>query len=100
MGKMVMNSQLRSIKSANAKKLGGVELHAHYISRRYAEFTSSILLILNKGKKEHMAEKRMGTSDAAQKKASSVDSAPDKSPNKEVANSDSNPNPPTPRNNA
>jgi len=48
--KMVMNSQLRSLKSANAKKLGGVELHPHYVSRRYAEFTSSILLILNKGK--------------------------------------------------
>mmetsp|Transcript_59268 Transcript_59268/g.70721 ORF Transcript_59268/g.70721 Transcript_59268/m.70721 type:complete len:575 (+) Transcript_59268:2-1726(+) len=56
--KMLIDYHLRSVRSANAAKLGGVELHAHYVSRRYAEFTSSVLLILNKGKKQHMAEKR------------------------------------------
>jgi hypothetical protein len=49
--KTVMDAHLRSIKSANAQKLGGVDLHAHYVSRRYAEFTCSILLILHKGNK-------------------------------------------------
>ncbi len=50
--KVIMDAQLRSIRLANAQRLGGVELHAHYVSRRYAEFTSSILLILNKGKRQ------------------------------------------------
>ena len=49
--KTVMDAHLRSIKGANAQKLGGVDLHAHYVSRRYAEFTCSILLILHKGNK-------------------------------------------------
>jgi hypothetical protein len=47
--KIIMDAQLRSLRLATAAKLGGVELHAHYVSRRYAEFTSSVLLILNKG---------------------------------------------------
>jgi len=48
--KMVMDAHLRSIRNANAQKFGGVDLHAHYVSRRYAEFTCSILSILhNKG---------------------------------------------------
>ena len=55
--KMVVDAQLRSVRGANAKKLGGVELHAHYVSRRYAEFTASILLILNKGKKASAIER-------------------------------------------
>ena len=50
--KMVMDAQLRSVRSAGAKKLGGVELHAHHVSRRYAEFTASILLVLSRGKRE------------------------------------------------
>lgn len=49
--KTVMDAHLRSIKGANAQKLGGVDLHAHYVSRRYAEFTCSILLTLHKGNK-------------------------------------------------
>lgn len=55
--KMIMDAQIRSVRGANAKKLGGVELHAHYVSRRYAEFTASILLILNKGKKTAAIER-------------------------------------------
>ena len=49
--KVVMDAHLRSIKSANSKKLGGVELHAHYVSRRYAEFTCSILMVLHRADK-------------------------------------------------
>ena len=55
--KIVMDSHLRSIKGANAKKLGGVDLHPHYVSRRYAEFTCSILMILHKGNKQQREEK-------------------------------------------
>lgn len=47
--KMVMDAHRRSIKSANALKLGGVDLHSHYVSRRFAEFTCSVLLILKDG---------------------------------------------------
>lgn len=49
--KMVIDSHLRSIRGANAKKLGAGDIHAHLVSRRYAEFTCSILLILNRGGK-------------------------------------------------
>ncbi|KAL7468067.1 hypothetical protein ACHAXS_008291 [Conticribra weissflogii] len=49
--KMVMDAHLRSIRGANAKKCGGGDIHPHLISRRYAEFTCSILLILNRGRK-------------------------------------------------
>uniref|UniRef100_A0A7S1B6C6 Vps52 C-terminal domain-containing protein n=1 Tax=Corethron hystrix TaxID=216773 RepID=A0A7S1B6C6_9STRA len=44
--KMLLDSQVRAIRAADADRLGGVELHPHYISRRYAEFISSVLLIL------------------------------------------------------
>eukprot|EP00545_Synedropsis_sp_CCMP1620_P000005 CAMPEP_0119008730 /NCGR_PEP_ID=MMETSP1176-20130426/3894_1 /TAXON_ID=265551 /ORGANISM="Synedropsis recta cf, Strain CCMP1620" /LENGTH=773 /DNA_ID=CAMNT_0006961119 /DNA_START=45 /DNA_END=2362 /DNA_ORIENTATION=- len=47
--KTVMDAQLRSLTSATAKKLGGIDLHPHYVSRRYAEFTCSILIVLHKG---------------------------------------------------
>ena len=53
--KMIMDAQLRSIRMGNAKRLGGVELHAHYVSRRFAEFTCSMLLILNRGKQRYNA---------------------------------------------
>ena len=49
--KVVIDSHLRSIRGANAKKLGASDIHAHLVSRRYAEFTCSILLILNRGGK-------------------------------------------------
>jgi len=49
--KVVIDSHLRSIRGANAKKLGAGDIHAHLVSRRYAEFTCSILLILNRGGK-------------------------------------------------
>lgn len=44
--KVVVEGHLRSLKQATAQKLGGVDLHAHYMSRRFAEFLCSILLIL------------------------------------------------------
>jgi hypothetical protein len=45
--KTVMESHLRSLKQATALKLGGVDMHAHFVSRRFAEFCCSILLILH-----------------------------------------------------
>lgn len=47
--KTIMEAHLRSIKQATAVKLGGVDLHAHYVSKRFAEFACSILLILHMG---------------------------------------------------
>lgn len=47
--KTVMGIHQRSIKQATASSLGGVDLHAHYVSRRFGEFTCSVLLILQKG---------------------------------------------------
>jgi vacuolar protein sorting-associated protein 52 len=47
--KTVMELHRRSIKQATPQSLGGVDLHAHYVSRRFAEFTCSVLLILQKG---------------------------------------------------
>lgn len=49
--KTVMELHMRSIKQATPLSLGGVDLHAHYVSRRFAEFTCSVLLILQKGNK-------------------------------------------------
>lgn len=52
--KTVMELHLRSIKQATPLSLGHVppNLHAHYISRRFAEFTCSVLVILQKGNKQ------------------------------------------------
>lgn len=55
-----MKKQIRSVRDGDSKKLGGIDLHAHYVSRRYAEFTCSILQIMHKGKKG--GDKSMGTS--------------------------------------
>mmetsp|Transcript_13896 Transcript_13896/g.28430 ORF Transcript_13896/g.28430 Transcript_13896/m.28430 type:complete len:718 (+) Transcript_13896:209-2362(+) len=44
--KTIFDNNLKSLKTATPKKLGSVELHPHYISRRYAEFTSSMLALL------------------------------------------------------
>lgn len=49
--KMVIDAHIRSIRGANPKKAGPGDIHAHLVSRRYAEFTCSILLILNRGRK-------------------------------------------------
>ena len=51
--KSVMELHLRSIKQATSTSLGHIppNLHAHYVSRRFAEFTCSVLLILQKGNK-------------------------------------------------
>jgi len=59
--KMVMDAHLRSIRSANAKKVGAGDIHAHLVSRRYAEFTCSILLILNRGRKSSGGERQQLT---------------------------------------
>lgn len=46
--KTVMELHHRSLKGATAPKLGGVDLQQHYVSRRFAEFSCSILLIFHK----------------------------------------------------
>lgn len=51
--KTVMELHLRSIKQATVTSLGGVDLHAHYVTRRFAEFTCSVLLTLQKGNKNY-----------------------------------------------
>lgn len=43
--KFVFDANLRSIRNANPRKLGTVDLTPHYISRRYAEFAASILIL-------------------------------------------------------
>eukprot|EP00733_Pompholyxophrys_punicea_P000046 Pompholyxophrys_punicea_v1_NODE_6_length_8794_cov_7.233894.p1 type:complete len:864 gc:universal NODE_6_length_8794_cov_7.233894:8122-5531(-) len=45
--KTVMEGHLRSLRQATPQKLGGVDLHPHYVSRRFGEFCCSILLILH-----------------------------------------------------
>ncbi len=41
--KAVFDLNLMSIRNANVKKLGAIDLHAHYVIRRYAEFAASVL---------------------------------------------------------
>ena len=52
--KFLMNAQIKALREANGKKLGlstaAIELHSHYVARRYAEFTSSIVLIIEHNK--------------------------------------------------
>ena len=45
----VIEAHNRSLTSATAVKLGGVDLHAHYVTRRFAEFMCSMLLMLYEG---------------------------------------------------
>ena len=62
--KMVMDAHLRSIRGATPKKVGAGDIHAHLISRRYAEFTCSILLILNRGRKPASEQQSNGVDTA------------------------------------
>lgn len=43
--KTVFDLNLKSVKTVNHRKLGLVDMTPHYISRRYAEFVSSILVL-------------------------------------------------------
>jgi hypothetical protein len=43
--KNILDANLKSLKAANPRKLGPVDLTPHYISRRYAEFVASILTL-------------------------------------------------------
>ena len=77
--KTVMDAHLRSIKQATASKLGGVDLHPHYVSRRFAEFACSILLILHNKEggaattgKEASPGKKPGAAAAASASASNT----------------------------
>jgi len=42
----VFDLHLVSVRSAKIKKLGAIDLHPHYVVRRYAEFTSSVLSLM------------------------------------------------------
>jgi hypothetical protein len=46
--KTVIELHHKSLKTATVSKLGGVEIQQHYVSRRFAEFCCSILLIFHK----------------------------------------------------
>lgn len=43
--KVIFDANLRSVELANHKKLGSVTMNPHYVTRRYAEFTASILTL-------------------------------------------------------
>ena len=43
--KVIFDANVKSLKGANPKKLGTVDLTPHYVSRRYAEYVSSILTL-------------------------------------------------------
>lgn len=43
--KAVLDANLKSVKTANEKKLGQIDLTPHYVARRYAELVSSILAL-------------------------------------------------------
>lgn len=42
----VFDLHLVSVRRAKVKKLGAIDLHPHYVVRRYAEFTSSVLSLM------------------------------------------------------
>ncbi|RHZ15346.1 hypothetical protein DYB31_012765 [Aphanomyces astaci] len=42
----VLELNVQSVKTAKPKKLGNVELHPHYVTRRYAEFVASVLALV------------------------------------------------------
>ncbi|CAM9108563.1 unnamed protein product [Choristocarpus tenellus] len=41
----VFDSNLKSVKNANPRRLGTIDVHPHYVMRRYAEFTASLLAL-------------------------------------------------------
>ena len=43
--KAVLDANIRSVRTANAKKLGTVDLTPHYVCKRYAELVSSIFVL-------------------------------------------------------
>ena len=43
--KVIFDANVKSLKEANPKKLGTIDLTPHYVSRRYAEYVSSILTL-------------------------------------------------------
>ncbi len=45
--KQIFDANLHSIRNANPKRLGVVELHPNYVARRYTEFTASIITLKN-----------------------------------------------------
>ena len=71
--KMVMDAHLRSIRGANAKKVGAGDIHPHLVSRRYAEFTCSILSILNRSHRSTISDDDGANSDGQNETPASHD---------------------------
>jgi hypothetical protein len=87
--KYVMDGHLKSIKQATAAKVAGGEaaeeqqlLHTHYVTRRFAEFCCSILLILHEPASVKPSPAASTLSLAASPKRSSVETSlsPDRAP--------------------
>jgi hypothetical protein len=83
----VMQAHRRSIQQATPVSLGGVDLHAHYVSRRFAEFSCSILMILHKGTK---GEATSGGNTTTTSSSAASESAPPKTPNSAMKRATSN----------
>lgn len=47
--KQVLDANIKSLKNANPKRLGAVDLTPHFVSRRYAEFVASLLSLQTGG---------------------------------------------------
>jgi len=47
--KAVLDANIRSVRTANVKKLGAVDLTPHYVCKRYAELVSSIFVLQVQG---------------------------------------------------
>lgn len=45
--KAIFGANLRSVRSANPRKLGAIEMTPHYITRRYSEFSAAVLTLHN-----------------------------------------------------
>lgn len=43
--KAAFDNNLKSVKAANPKRLGAIERHPHYVTRRYAHFAASLLAL-------------------------------------------------------
>lgn len=67
--KIVFEANFNSIRHAKLKKLGTVELHPHYIVRRYAEFAASILSLHVQHVEATNADEMLLTNLAAMRKA-------------------------------
>mmetsp|Transcript_12398 Transcript_12398/g.36017 ORF Transcript_12398/g.36017 Transcript_12398/m.36017 type:complete len:874 (-) Transcript_12398:60-2681(-) len=78
---VIIATHRRSLQQATSVSLGGIDLHGHYVSRRFAELTCSILLILQEKDSMHIAN-ATGAGSASTKRESikSKKASPKKNP--------------------